>query len=107
MGSALPERESVNPVFFWVLWAAIFYASLILTGATSSPITWLELLSPVGWSLWLSWGTEYAIRFLFPSGVFLIGQEKAQYKTKERLQWLVIFTVTAAILTGVGFLAAR
>lgn len=58
-----------------------------------------QILEHIGIAAILGMAGRYVTHILFPSGVFLIGQEKARYKMKEWVQKLAIGTMVAAIIT--------
>lgn len=76
-------------IFMWPF-AVILYLLLIRSGVISPPLRFTETFAVLGLSFVPAWGMKYVIRHLFPSGVYLIGQEKARYRTKEKMRWVVI-----------------
>ena len=94
------------PLVVVILGILFFQAGLI----SSSCVTWSlfgpalklssqALFSLATWSLWATWGVGYVLRILFPAGVFLIGQEKARHKTKEKMRWMTITAMVGSILS--------
>ena len=99
--------SKINELSLWILFFVILYVSFFQFGRISSPRTLLDLLTVGGLSIWPAWGVSYVLRSLFPLGVFLIGQEKGRYRTKEWLQKLVIGAMVTAIITWLAALSFR
>ena len=101
--------SKINGFFLWWLFAVTlfllplrFISFPVQVESISSSLVFLVFLTHLVvamMSVWPAWGTLYVIRRLFPLGVFLIGQEKAKYNTKERVRWMAI---TLAITAMVG-----
>ena len=94
--------SKINAFLLWGPFAVTLFVPFVQAELIPSPITIWGLITLGGLSFWPAWGAAYAIRYLFPSGVFLIGQEKARHKTKERVRWMVIplaITVLGVIIS--------
>ena len=90
-------------------WASSLVSAPITLSSpvTVSAITLWGVIRAAAWSVWCAWGAVYVVRILFPLGVFLIGQEKARYKTKEWAQKTVMGTVAGSILAWLLSLTVR
>ena len=91
---------------FWVMALTIAWIPFQMIEHPSHPL-WVGVLEYAGYAVVLGMMARYVTQALFPSGVFLIGQEKARYKTKEWVQKLVIGTAATTILAWLLLLAVR
>ena len=99
--------SKINEVSLWLLFYVILSFLLFQFGETSWVRTPLNILTAAGLSIWPAWGVSWVLRRLFPLGVFLIGQEKGRYRTKEWLRKLVIGTMVTVIITWLATLSFR
>ena len=114
--------SKINGFFLW--WLFFVVTGLVLfvqfewisLPEISSPINLSSRVIITTTTLWMTlwvvcvssspaFGAAYVIRRLFPSTVFLIGQEKKRYKTKEWVRQAVIVLVATAIITWLFSLA--
>ena len=97
--------SKVDEFILMGLFAAILCFLLIRAEAISSPPGFIEIFSLLGLGFVPAWGMKYVIRYLFPSGVYLIGQEKARNETRRTMRWTVIALIFGGVFTTLlGFL---
>ena len=93
----------INEIVLWPLFSILLLILYLQLGLISSNPPFHRIIVLMGMGFGLAQGAMYVNRSLFPVGVFLIGQEKARHKTKERVQWMVAIPLVMTVIAGVIF----
>ena len=85
----------MHVLFLWIPCMLSIQLVLTLTGLTAypEPPALVNAIILGTWSFWLAWAAAYVSRYLFPAGVFLIGQEKERIRTKKRIRMAIVWVV--------------
>ena len=88
----------INEIFWIALYLIALYFPFNKLGLFSfSDLNVLDVISISAVAAWMTFGTRYVVRFLFDPAVFMIGQEKSRYQTKEWIRKIIVSVLITLI----------